>query len=150
MGDKHKMALKEKDIVNHLCEKWNEYFPELIGCKKEYNYKNSRVDILSSCPVDLYEFGIRSENDKIRYINAAVFVEVKYNNNDRDSLFEIQKHINFRDWYINHGRSYCYIVIISDNFDEHIAKFMRDNDVIMYKYEIENDDINTFEIKEYE
>ena len=75
---------------------------------------------------------------------------MKYNNNDRDLLFEIQKHINFRDWYINHGRSYCYIVIISDNFDEHIAKFMRDNDVIMYKYEIENDDINTFEIKEYE
>ena len=143
------MTLKEKDIVNHLYEKWHEYFPELIGCKKEYVLRDSRVDILSSCPVDLYEFGIRSENDTCRYINAAVLVEVKYNNNQRDLLFELQKHVNFRDWYVNYGKSYCYIVVISDEFDEHMVKYMQDNGVIMYKYNIENEDLNTFSIEEY-
>lgn len=69
------MALKEKDIVNHLCNNWTKYFPELIGCKKEYVFRDSRIDILSSYPTDLYEFGIRSENDRLRYINAAVFIK---------------------------------------------------------------------------
>ena len=61
------MALKEKDIVDHLCNNWTTYFPELIGCKKEYTLRDSRVDILSSYPIDLYEYGIRDENDKLRY-----------------------------------------------------------------------------------
>lgn len=143
------MALKEKDIVNHLYNNWHKYFPELIGCKKEYVLRDSRVDILSSCPVDLYEFGIRSKDDICRHINAAVLVEVKYNNNQRDLLFELQKHINFRDSYINYGKSYCYIVVISDEFDEHMVKYMQDNEVIMYKYNIENEDLDTFSIEEY-
>lgn len=140
------MTLKEKDIINHLYDNWHVYFPELIGCKKEYTFRNSRVDIFSSCPVDLYEFGIRDENDKFRYINASVFVEVKYNNNDRDLLFELQKHVNFRDWYIKYGKSFCYIVVISDNFDKDMVKFMRENDIIMYQYSIENNDLSTFKI----
>ena len=144
------MALKEKDIVDHLHDNWHEYFPELIGCKKEFTFRNSRVDILSSCPVDLYEFGIRSEDDTCRYINAAVLVEVKYNNNQRDLLFELQKHVSFRNWYINQGKSYCYIVVISNEFDEHMVKYMQDNEVIMMKYSIENADLNTLNIEEYE
>ena len=99
--------IKEKDVVDYLYDNWSKFFPELIGCRKEYTFRDSRVDILSSFPVDLYELGIREEDDMFRYINAAVFVEVKYNNNDRDLLFELQKHINFRDWYINKGKAYC-------------------------------------------
>ena len=143
------MALKEKDIVDHLCNNWTTYFPELIGCKKEYTLRDSRVDILSSYPIDLYEYGIRDENDKLRYINAAVFIEVKYNNNHRDLLYELQKHINFRDWYINIGKAYCFIVVISDNYDDDIIDFMEDNDIIMYKYEIQDEDLNTFKIEEF-
>ena len=143
------MALKEKDIVDHLCNNWTTYFPELIGCKKEYTLRDSRVDILSSYPIDLYEYGIRDENDKLRYINAAVFIEVKYNNNHRDLLYELQKHINFRDWYINMGKAYCFIVVISDNYDDDMIDFMEDNDIIMYKYEIQDEDLNTFKIEEF-
>lgn len=143
------MALKEKDIVDHLCNNWTTYFPELIGCKKEYTLRDSRVDILSSYPIDLYEYGIRDENDKLRYINAAVFIEVKYNNNHRDLLYELQKHINFRDWYINMGKAYCFIVVISDNYDDNMIDFMEDNDIIMYKYEIQDEDLNTFKIEEF-
>ena len=141
--------LKERDIVNHLYDKWHEYFPELNGCKKEYVHRDSRVDILSSCPVDLYEFGIRSEDDNCRYINAAVFVEVKYNNNDRDLLFELQKHVNFRDWYIKYGKSYCYIVVIADNYDEYMLKYMKEHDILTYKYSLKDEDLSTFKIELY-
>lgn len=143
------MALKEKDIVNHLYLNWNKYFPELIGCMKEYTFRNSRVDLFSSCPVDLYELGIREENDKFRYINASVFAEVKYNNNDRDLLFELQKHISFRDWYVKYGKAFCFIMVIADDFDYEMVKFMEANDILMYKYTIENDDLDTLTIEEY-
>ena len=143
------MALKEKDIVDHLCDNWEIYFPELVGCKKEYTFRDSRIDILSSVPVDLYELGIREENDPFRYTKAAVFVEVKYNSEMRDLLFELQKHIAFRDWYISKGKSCCYIVVISDKFDANMVKFMEENDIIMYKYTIEDEDLETFEIEEY-
>lgn len=143
------MALKEKDIANHLKENWNTYFPELIGCKLEVPIRNSRVDILSSVPVDLFELGIKSENDKFRFINAAVFVEIKYNSNMRDLLYELQKHISFRDWYVNVGKAWCFIMVISDEFDYEMVKFMEDNNIMMYKYTFENDDLSTFKIEEY-
>lgn len=144
------MALKEKDIVNHLCENWETYFPELKGCKKEYSFRDSRVDILSSIPVDLYEEGIREEDDPFRYTNAAVFVEVKFNSEMRDLLFELKKHIDFRNWYIEYGKSLCYIVVISDKFEPNMVKFMEENDITMFKYTIENEDLNTLKIEEYE
>lgn len=143
------MALKEKDIAKHLKENWNVYFPELIGCKLEVPIRNSRVDILSSVPVDLFELGIKSENDKFRFINAAVFVEIKYNSNMRDLLYELQKHISFRDWYVNVGKAWCFIMVISDEFDYEMVKFMEDNNIMMYKYTFENDDLSTFRIEEY-
>lgn len=143
------MALKEKDIVDHLQLNWNKYFPELIGCKKEHVFRNSRVDLFSSCPVDLYELGIRKEDDMFRYINAAVFAEVKYNSNMRDLLFELQKHISFRDWYVNVGKAWCFIMVISDEFDYEMVKFMEDNNIMMFKYSIENEDLSTFKIEEY-
>ena len=143
------MALKEKDIVDHLHLNWNKYFPELIGCKKEHVFRNSRVDLFSSCPVDLYELGIRSEDDMFRHINAAVFAEVKYNSNMRDLLYELQKHINFRNWYVNFGKAWCFIMVISDEFDYEMVKFMEDNNIIMYKYSIEDEDLSTFKIEEY-
>ena len=87
--------IKEKDVVDYLYDNWSKFFPELIGCRKEYTFRDSRVDILSSFPVDLYEFGIRSEDDTCRYINAAVLVEVKYNNNQRDLLFELHCSLRF-------------------------------------------------------
>ena len=143
------MALKEKDIVNHLYENWNKYFPELIGCKKEYTFRDSRVDIFSSCPVDLYELGIKEEYHTLRFCNASVFVEVKYNSNMRDLLFELQKHISFRDWYVNYGKAFCFIAVISDEFDYEMVKFMEQNNILMYKYYIDNEDLDTFRIEEY-
>lgn len=143
------MTLKEKDIVKHLEENWNTYFPDFIGCKIEHTFRNSRVDIFSSCPVDLYELGIRDKDDILRYINASVFVEVKYNSNMRDLLYELQKHISFRDWYVNYGKSWCFIIVISDEFDYEMVKFMESNNIIMYKYSMEEEDLSTFKLEEY-
>ena len=142
-------TLKEKDIVNYLCDNWNKYFPDLIGCRKEFTIRDSRVDILSSKKTDLYALGIRSEEDLYRYINAAVFVEVKYNENNRDLIYELQKHIEFRDWYINYGKAYCIIMTISDEYDQYMTKFIRNNKIIAYKYSIEDDNLDTFKIWEY-
>lgn len=143
------MALKEKDIAKHLKDNWNTYFPDLVGCKLEVPIRNSRVDILSSYPVDLYELGLKKEDDILRYANAAVFVEIKYNSNMRDLLYELQKHINFRNWYVNFGKAWCFIMVISDEFDYEMVKFMEDNNIIMYKYSIEDEDLSTFKIEEY-
>lgn len=143
------MSLKEKDIVKHLHENWNEYFPDLKGCKLEVTHRNSRVDILSSIPVDLHELGLREEDDTLRYTNAAVFVEVKYNSNMRDLIFEVQKHIDFREWYIGVNKCFCMIMVISDDFDSDMAQFMQENDILMYKFSMKNEDLSTFTIKEY-
>lgn len=143
------MKLKEKDIVKHLKDNWNKYFPDLIGCKLEVPIRNSRVDILSSYPVDLYELGLRKEDDIVRHVNAAVFVEIKYNSNMRDLLYELQKHINFRERYVNFGKAWCFIMVISDEFDYEMVKFMEDNNIIMYKYSIEDEDLSTFKIEEH-
>lgn len=141
------MKLKEKHIVDYLCKNWEKYFPEFIGYKKEFTIRNSRVDILSTCPTDLYKLGIRSEDDNCRYINASVLIEVKYSNNQRDLLFELQKHIKFRDWLIEYGKSYCYIAIVLNELDNYIINFAKDNDILIYKYIIYDDDLSTFKIE---
>lgn len=138
--------LKEKDIVNHLTENWNNYFPELEGCKKEFTFRNSRVDIFSSLPTNLKDLGLREEDT---FTKAAVFCEVKYNSDMRDLMFELQKHISFRDWYINYGKAFCMIMVISDEFDYEMVKFMEYNNVIMYKINIKDDDLNTLSLEEY-
>lgn len=145
------MGLKEKDITDYLYNNWSDIFPEMIGCKKEFIFRNSRVDIFSSYPVDLYQLGIRDKDDIFRHTNAAVFVEIKHDNNDRDLLFELQKHINFRNWYIKYGKSYCYIMVMSDSYNEDMVKFMKENNIIMYKYKYteKNNKIETIEIEEF-
>ena len=47
------------------------------------------------------------------------------------------------------GKAYCFIVVISDNYDDDMIDFMEDNDIIMYKYEIQDEDLNTFKMEEF-
>ena len=138
--------IKEKDIVKKLKDNWNNYFPELIGCKLEYTLKDSRVDILSSVPVNFKELGLR---DHDYYCNSPVFFEVKYNSNMRDLMFELQKLITHRDFYINYGKAFCVICVISDEFDEYMVEFMETNNILMYKLSLEDEDIDTLIIEEY-
>lgn len=139
-------TLKEKDIVKQVVDNWGFYFPDLHFCKTEYSLRNFRVDILADFKANLKDLGLREED---YYCSPAVFMEVKYNSNMRDLIYELQKQIQFRDWYINYGKAFCVICVLSDEFDEDMVKFMEDNSIIMYKYEIDDDDISTLSIKEY-
>ena len=40
-------------------------------------------------------------------------------------------------------------MVISDSFDKDMVKFMKDNDIIMYKYTIENEDLSTMKMEQY-
>lgn len=138
--------LKEKDIVDYLVANWNKYFPELNSARKEFPFRQSRVDILSSFPVNLKDLGIREED---YFTNAAAFFEVKYNSNMRDLMFEIQKLIQFRNWYIQYGKAFCAISVISDDYDFDMVKFFIENDVLMYKFSIKDDNLETLVVEEY-
>lgn len=138
--------IKEKDIVNKLIANWSTYFPDLNKARKEYVLRDSRVDILSSFNANLKDLGVREED---YFCSPAVFFEVKYNSNMRDLLFELQKLVKFRDWYINIGKAFCMICVISDDYDEYMVDFMLDNQISMFQLSIENDDIATLKVEEY-
>ena len=139
-------ALKEKDIVNQITSNFNNYFPELIGCRTEYKFRDSRIDIFSSLRVNFKELGLR---EKDYFCNSPVFFEVKYNSNMRDLMFELQKLIKFRNWYYDYGKAFAVICVISDEYDEYMVEFMEANNVLMYKINIENDDLTTLTLEEY-
>lgn len=137
--EEEKKKIKEKDIIDHLIANWEEYFPHFDKRRrKEFTFRNSRVDILSS---------ITREEDNTKH--DAIFMEVKYSGNDRDLLYELEKHIAFRDFYIKAG-GMVYIVVLSDNFDKHMISYMEENYITMYLYKIEDNDLNTLTIEEYE
>ena len=138
--------IKEKDIVNYIVKHWDTYFPELKFCRTEYILRDFRVDIFACMNVNLKELGIRNDD----YItNIPVFFEAKFDSNMRDLLCELNKQIQFRDFYINKGKCFCILCVLSDKYDGDMVKFMEDNDIIMYKYSFENDDLTTLKIKEY-
>jgi hypothetical protein len=139
-------TLKEKDIVKEIVDNWGDYFPDLQFCKTEYSLRNFRVDMLASFDANLKDLGLRDED---YFCKPAVFIEVKYNSNMRDLIFELQKQIQFRDWYINTAKAFCVICVLSDDYDIDMVKFMEDNSIVMYKYSIEDDDISTLSIEEY-
>jgi hypothetical protein len=138
--------IKEKDIVKQIVDNWNNYFPDLRFCKTEYTLRNFRVDILADFEANLKDLGIR---EKDYFCRPAVFFEVKFDSSMRDLLFEMQKQISFRDFYINVNKAFCMICVISDEFDDTMVDFMEQHNIIMYKYEIKNNDLNTLSIKEY-
>lgn len=143
---KIKEYLIEKDIVNNIVKNWTKFFPELKNPKKEFTLRKSRVDIFTSYDIDLKDYGLREESTKAE---AAVFMEVKYNSNMRDLMFEIQKLINFRDFYINYGKAFAVVAVISDEYDYNMVKFFQDNNVLMYKIDMKEEDLKTMTIEEY-
>lgn len=137
---------KEKDIVRYIENNWDKYFPELKFWKTEYSLRDFRIDISASFDANLKELGVRDDDCNA---NCPVFFEVKYNSEMRDLMFELQKQIKFRDFYINYGKAFCMICVISDKYDDHMVKFMEDNNITMFKIDIIEDDIRTMTITEY-
>lgn len=137
--------LKEKNIVNHIVSNWNNFFPDIDFWKTEYSLRDFRVDIAATFEANLKDIGVRDTDYICR---PTVFFEVKYNSTMRDLIFELQKQIAFRDWYIRSG-CFCMICVISDEFNQHMVKFMEDNNIEMFKINISDDNLETMTIKEY-
>ena len=147
MARKNNVALKEKDIVRQLTKNWDIYFPDTKFHRTEYKINNSSVAILSSFKADLKDLGVREES----YLtDIAIFCEVKFNSNMRDLMFEIHKQIKIRDWYINIGKSFIMLMVVSDDFDLDMAEFLHENNVAMFIYTIPDDDISKLTIKEFD
>lgn len=142
-----KKTLKEKDIVEQIINNWDTYFEGTKFCKTEFSLRDFRVDILASFPANLKDLGVRDED---YFTNPSIFFEVKWKSEMRDLLFELKKQIKFRDWYIEYGKAFCMICVISDEFDSHMVEFMVENNITMFKINIENEDIETLSISEYD
>lgn len=138
--------IKESDIVKHVTEHFNDYFPDFKFHKTEYSLRNFRVDILASFKTDLKDLGLRDES----YIcEPALFIEVKHNSEMRELLFELKKQLDFQKWYMNTAKAFCMIAVLSDDFDEAMVDYMEDNGIIMYRYSYEDEDLSTLVIEEY-
>ena len=133
--------LKEKDIVNHIVSNWDLYFKDISFWRTEYSLRDFRVDIAAYLEAEL------PKNNEL--CKLPIFFEVKYNSNMRDLMFELQKQIAFRNWYVNCNKCFCMICVISDEYDQHMVKFMEDNNIEMFKINIENDDLDNMTILEY-
>ena len=138
--------LKEKDIIRYVVNNWDRFFPEIDFYKTEFSFRDFRVDIAAKLDMSFEDLG---QPAKPWGLQAPIFFEVKYNSEMRDLLFELQKQISFRNWYINVAKSYCMVCVISDKFDGHMVKYMMDNDIPMFKINIENDNLENMTIVEY-
>lgn len=142
-----KKELKENDIVNYIIANWNKYFTNIKFYKKEYKLRDFRVDVLADISVNYKDLGLRDYDYIVN--RAPVFFEFKFDSNMRDLMFEMQKQIKFRNWYIKYGKAFCMICVISDDFDDSMVEFLEKNDIKMFKINIKDNDLDTLEIEEY-
>lgn len=138
--------LKEKDIVTYIVDNWDKYFPELIFKKTEFQARSDyRCDILCFLEMNLREYGY--DEDGIHY--AGIYTEVKYNSPSRDLIFELEKAIDCCSHpSIKHPR---YVAVIMDDYsDETILNYLIENDIIMWKIDIVDDNLEEMKIYLYE
>lgn len=141
-----KTKLKEKDIVKKIVDSWEDYFPQLRFWRTEYSFRDFRVDIAADFEVDREAYGLKPSSFKHR---APVFFEVKYNSEMRDLIYELKKQLAFRNFYVDIAGHLAFICVISDKFEPTMTKFMIENDIKMFKINIENDDIDSLTLTEY-
>lgn len=139
--------LKEKDVVDYLIRNWDVLFggEELYFYKAEFRVTdNWRADVLAyvnlPCP----------DNPNAIY-RAPVYMEVKYNNNYRDLIYELEKGLN----YINHpSKNPDYprylAVIVDDTIDSTSLEYIKNNKIPCYMYTMQDEDLTTLSISMYE
>lgn len=139
--------LKEKDIIDHLIRNWDTYFKneELYFHKKEYTVTDYwRADILA------YIWATHPYAPERQY-RVPVFIEVKYNNNYRDLIYELEKGLEFVNRKSHNPDFPRYLAVIVDNtIDETSLEYIKKNKIPMYMYTIENEDLTTLSISLYE
>lgn len=130
--------LKEKDIVNHIIQNWDNLFEEEVKfCKKEATLlEDYRCDIVGYIqPKGTTNYASRSN----------LLFECKYQSNSRDLIYELTKAISLRERI--KGKE-TIISVISDNFDDpHIRKFILENDIHMWQIHMENEKLETLSLE---
>lgn len=138
--------LKEKDVVDYIVRNWDTLFKdeELFFYKTEYKVTDYwRADILAYVKLP-------SPNNPSAIYRAPVYIEVKFDNNYRDLIYELEKGLKF----IHHpSRDPNYprylAVIVDDTIDEVTLEYIRKNNIPCYMYTMENNDLTTLSISMY-
>lgn len=138
--------LKEKDIVDYLIRNWDTYFKneELYFYKKEYSVTDYwRADMLC------YVWGPHPKAPDRQY-KIPIFVEVKYNNNYRDLIYELEKGLEFINRK-NHNPDFpqYLAVIVDDQIDPVSLEYIKKNNIPIYMYTIEEEDLTTLKLSMY-
>jgi len=150
---KKNKKLLEKDIVNYIIRNWTSLFDNNIKLyRTEVKWLNDyRCDISAYVEMTLDEkYGY---NEPYKY-NAPIFIEVKFNKNDRDLIYEIKKALTAvnrigldKPERLNVLRNPAYVGVISDDFsDEYIYNFLIENNIHLWQIDIKNNDINTLKL----
>lgn len=142
-----KKTLTEKQVVDYIIDNWDRLFSEhgiRYRCREKSPVSWWRVDLWGTIDMDLQEMKITNRPYPYK---ASVFIEAKFRSESRDLIYELQKGLDFlsRIEYPN------FIGVLSDNFDDPtIIQFIQDHNIHMFKIEIEDDDLDTIQIKYYE
>lgn len=135
--------LKEKDVVDYIVRNWDTLFKdeELFFYKTEYKVTdNWRADILAYVKLP------SPDNPKYIY-RAPVYIEVKFDHNYRDLIYELEKGLNYihrKDRDPNYPRYLA--VIVDDTIDATTLEYIKSNQIPCYMYTIENEDLTTLNI----
>lgn len=108
--------MSEKKIVTKIKDNWNNLFPDLKFFKTEWSpSKGWRPDITA-----------------INQENQTVFIEVKFNKNDRDLIYELEKAL----YHINKANRNDLVYVISDNYkDPIINSYLKRNNIKSFYYD---------------
>lgn len=138
-----KKQITEKQIVDHIIANWDQLFePELLFYDKEHAWTEDwRCDITAYIPMTLgEEYGFKRPYP----YKSGVFIEVKYDSNSRDLIYELTKALNF----IKKTRLPHHIGVISNDFsDIHIVEFLESNHIHMWLIEMEGNDLQSLKLK---
>lgn len=132
--------LKEKDVIKHIIDNWETIFQEEMFFHK----KEQKVDKYWRCDLIAY----RKQVFKGRNVKSPIYIEVKYNKNHRDLLYELSKGLSFinRETMKAVPRYLC--VFIEDaSLDSVTETFLKENNITYYVFNIKNDDLETLDIE---
>ena len=134
--------VKEKHIVKYIVEHWNELF-------KEFNYNFYKAEqVVCMLPkewrCDIVAFAKTHINNGS--YRAAIYTEVKYNNNSRDLLEELNKGLHFlKNCSKDYPRFLC-VIIDRKSLSPSIKQFLDDNKISYFIYHVSNDDLQNLDI----
>lgn len=143
---------KEKQIVDYIIKNWSSLmFKDMQFFRREKEWLPGwRNDITAVVPMTLgEEYGYKTPHTAFK---MPVFIEVKYNSESRDLIYELTKALTAVSRFKNTATKDklphpAQVGVISDNFsDPYIYDFIVQNNIHMWQIQITDDDINTMKL----